>query len=84
MRKHAKAKNDEMLTVNVTEPVTSERASPVVFASRKDGTVRLFVDYRRLKTKTLSDTDSLSRIDDCIDSLGGAVVFSTLNCNYGY
>ena len=74
----------EQLDAGVIEPCTTEWASPIVFAPKKDGTLRFCVDYRKLNTKTLSDAYPLPRTDDCIDSLGDAAVFSTLDCNSGY
>ena len=74
----------KQLDAGVIEPCTSEWASPVVFASKKDGSMRFCVDYRRLNMKTKADAYPLPRMDDCIDSLGDAAVFSTLDCNSGY
>lgn len=73
-----------MLDVGVIEPATSEWASPVVLVPKKDGSLRFFVDYRRLNTKTLTDAYPLPRMDDCIDSLGDARIFTTLECNSSY
>jgi Reverse transcriptase (RNA-dependent DNA polymerase) len=46
--------------------------------------MRFCVDYRTLNNLTKHDVYSLPRLDECIDSLGDAVVFSTLNANSGY
>ena len=84
MRKIIKEHVDTMLEADVIEPATSEWASPVVLAPKKDGRLRFCVDYRKLNEKTVRDTYPLPRIDDCIDSLGEATVFYTLDCNSGY
>ena len=42
------------------------------------------MDYRRLNAKTAADSYPLPRLDDCIDSLVDAAVFTTLDCNSGY
>jgi hypothetical protein len=46
--------------------------------------MRFCIDYRRLNTVTVRDSYPLPRMDECIDSLGDARVFSTLDCNSGY
>lgn len=74
----------KMLNAGVIEPATSEWASPVVLVPKKDRALRFCVDYRRLNAKTLSDAYPLPRMDDCIDPLGDATVFTTLDCNSGY
>jgi hypothetical protein len=73
-----------MLRAGVIEPATSEWASPVVLVLKPDGFMRFCIDYRRLNTVTVRDSYPLPRMDECIDSLGDARVFSTLDCNSGY
>ena len=74
----------KMLNAGVIEPTNTEWASPVVLVPKKDGSQRFCVDYRRLNAKTLADSYPLPRMDGCIDSLGDAGVFTTLDCNSGY
>jgi hypothetical protein len=73
-----------MLSERVIEPATCEWDSPIVLVPKPDGSLRFFVDYRRLNAITVPDTYPLPRVDECIDSLGEAVVFTTMNCNSGY
>jgi hypothetical protein len=60
----------------------------MVFASclgtKRDGGMRFYVDYRKLNNLTERDVYPLPKLDECIDSLGDAVVFSTLDANSGY
>ena len=84
IRDIVKTQIETMLDAEVIEPANSEWASPVVLAPKKDGTLRFCVDYRKLNAKTFADAYPLPRMDDCIDSLGDASIFSTLDCNSGY
>ena len=42
------------------------------------------MDFRRLNERTVKDVYLTPWMDDCLDSLGDATVFSTLDCNSGY
>jgi len=55
-----------------------------VLVPKKDGTLRFCVDYRLLNVVTKKYSYPLARMDECIDSLGEATIFSTLDCNSGY
>lgn len=54
-------------------------SSPVVCVRRKDGRLRLCVDYRKLNRKTIPDLHPLQRIQDLLDSLAGNSWFSILD-----
>jgi hypothetical protein len=73
-----------MLAQGVIEPATCEWASPIVMVPKPDGSLRFCVDYRKLNAITVPDTYPLPRMDECIDSLGEAAIFTTLDCNSGY
>ena len=73
-----------MLRAGVIEPTLTEWASPMFFVPKKDGTMQFCVDYRKLNAVTVRDSYPLLRMDECIDSLGDATVFTTLDCNNGY
>ncbi len=55
----------------------------VVFP-KTDGSFRFCVDCRKLNANTIRDSYPIPRMDDCIDSLGEAQLFTTLDCNPGY
>lgn len=59
-------------------------AFPIVVVRKKDGTIRLCVDYRSLNEITIKDAFPLPRIDDTLDSLYGAKFFTCLDLASGY
>jgi hypothetical protein len=59
-------------------------ASPVVFVRKKNGTVRLCVDYRRVNDLTTKDAFPLPRVQECLDSVAGATIFSTMDITSAY
>ena len=83
-RKAEEKEVQRMLNEQVIEPAQSEWASPVVLVNKPDGSLRFCIDYRKLNALTVKDTYPLPRMDECLDSLGDATVFSTLDCNSGY
>ena len=65
-------------------PSTSPWGAPVLFASKKDGGLRMCVDYRALNKLTVKNRCALPRIDDLLDQLRAAEVFSALDLQQGY
>ncbi|KAL6468412.1 hypothetical protein MHYP_G00240890 [Metynnis hypsauchen] len=62
----------------------SPYSAPVVCVRKKDGTLRLCIDYRRLNQKTVPDRHPLPRIQDLLDTLGGYSWFSVLDQGKAY
>lgn len=67
----------------VIEPPTSGWASPVLTVPKKDRSFRFYINYHHLNNVTGKDTYPLPQIITCIDSLGTANIFSTLDANSG-
>lgn len=62
----------------------SSYSAPVVCVRKKDGTLRLCIDYRLLNQKTIADRHPLPRIQDLIDTLGGYSMFSIVDQGKAY
>lgn len=69
----------QLLQSQVIRESASPYASPIVVVKKKDGQIRLCVDYRQLNSKTRKDAFPLPRIEESLDALCGAQWFSTLD-----
>ena len=63
---------------------SSPYSSPIVCVRKKDGTLRMCVDYRRLNLKTIPDRQPIPRVQDLLDGLHGKRFFSTLDMAKAY
>ncbi|POM79445.1 Hypothetical protein PHPALM_2888, partial [Phytophthora palmivora] len=59
-------------------------ASPVLMIRKPDGGIRFCIDYRRLNAVTVKDCYPMPLIDDILDVLGNAKLFSTMDIASGY
>ena len=73
-----------MLDKGFIRPNTSPWGTPVLFVKRKDGTLRLCIDYRELNKVPVKNKYPLPRIDDLFDQLQGAQYFSKIDLRSGY
>ena len=84
VRREEMVQVQQMLASDVIRPSNSPWASPVVMVKKKDGSLRLCVDFPQLNAATVKDAHPLPRIDDLLDALHGARWLSTLDLKSGY
>ncbi|GFV10124.1 retrovirus-related Pol polyprotein from transposon 17.6 [Trichonephila clavipes] len=70
---------EEWLNEGIIRPSSSEYASPIVMVKKKDGSSRMCIDYRKLNQKLVKDKFPLPIIEDVLDTLQEAKVYSTLD-----
>ena len=93
-RKLYRQTHDELLEIKrqLTEyihsgqisPTTSPFGAPILLVKKKDGTMRMCVDYRGLNDITIKNTFPIPRIDDLHDRLAHATIFTKLDLFSGY
>lgn len=74
----------ELLALGFIEPSTSPYGAPVLFVLKKDGSLRMCIDYRALNKITVKNKYPLPRIDDLLDKLSGCSHFSSIDLRSGY
>ncbi|XP_054875465.1 uncharacterized protein LOC129351003 [Amphiprion ocellaris] len=75
---------EEMQRLGVCEPSQSEWCSPVVIVVKKDGSLRICIDFRKLNTMSEFDAYPMPRIDDLLEKIGWAKFITTLDLCKGY
>ncbi|KAI3773990.1 hypothetical protein L1987_48531 [Smallanthus sonchifolius] len=74
----------ELLDKGFIRPSTSPWGAPVLFVKKKDGSMRMCIDYRELNKLTIKNRYPLPIIDDLFDQLQGAKYFSKIDLRSGY
>jgi hypothetical protein len=74
---------EELLKKGYIHPSMSPWGAPVLFM-KKDGTLRLCIDFIQLNKVTIKNKYPLPRIDDLFDHLKGAKIFSKIDLRSGY
>ncbi|XP_051953222.1 retrovirus-related Pol polyprotein from transposon opus [Xyrauchen texanus] len=80
VRKHLQ----ELLEAGVIRESESPFASPIVVVRKKDGTVRLCIDFRKLNSQTIKDAYALPNLEEVFSTLTGSNWFSVLDLKSGF
>lgn len=75
---------EQLLAKGLIQPSFSPWGSPVLVVDKKDGGMRMCIDYRKLNTHTRKDAYPLPRIDDCLETLKDADFMTVLDCQDAY
>jgi hypothetical protein len=75
---------EDLLDNKFIRPSVSPWGAPILLVKKKDGSMRLCIDYRQLNKVTIKNRYPLPRIDDLMDQLVGARVFSKIDLRLGY
>jgi hypothetical protein len=74
----------QLLALGFIEPSSSPYGAPVLFVQKKDGSLRMCIDYRAINKITIKNKYPLPRIDDILDKLNGCAYFSSIDLKSGY
>ena len=75
---------EELVNKGFVRPSTSPWGAPILFVKKKDGSLRLCIDYRELNKVTIRNQYPLPWINDLLNQLQGARVFSKIDLRSGY
>ncbi|XP_058202902.1 uncharacterized protein LOC131317362 [Rhododendron vialii] len=79
-----KVQLQELENLRFISPSTSPWGAPALFAQKKDGSLRLCIDYHKLNRVTIKNKYPMPRIDDLFDQLRGATCFFKIDLRSGY
>ena len=82
--KELKVQLKELLDKGFVPPSVFPWGAPILFVKKKDGTLRMCIDYRQINKLTVKNKYPFQRIEDLFDQLKGVSVFSKIDLRSGY
>ena len=79
-----KVQLQELINSGFIQPSKSPYGAPVLFVKKKDGSMRMCIDYRELNRITIKNRYPLPRVEELFDRLRGAKYFSKIDLRSGY
>lgn len=74
----------QLLDAKIITPSSSPYASPIVLVRKKNGALRMCVDYRKINMHTLKDSYAIPKIEDMFLTLNGAKFFTSVDLSQAY
>ena len=84
LRDKVSTKINTLLKIGVIQPSTSRYAAPAFFSLKKDGSIRILIDFRELNKKIYDTPGCFPTIYEDLDLLKGMTYFSKLDLKMGY
>ena len=84
LRDTVKKEIHDMTEAGIAEKSNSSYASPIMVVPKKDGSIRLCVDYRQLNQVTMFDPQPMPKLEDIINKLGKAKYISKIDLTKGF
>ncbi len=75
---------ESMLELGVIEPSVSKWASPLIPVKKKDGGIRIVIDFRKLNQVTVREPFTMPSIDDILSHLGNVTILSKIDLLKGF
>ena len=82
--KELKEQLKDLIDKGFIKPSISPWGAPILFVKKKDGSLKMCIDYRQLNNVTIKNNYPIPRIDDLFDQLQGASHFSKIDIRSGY